>query len=133
MQDLQGLYKSGQPHFADPAIMSAARFQPPPETNYMHPMDMTYGPPPGLSFPPALQNLNIATPPVGMNDGHGHPHGELQFSFSEGRDACVPSCRAFSAEDPFLALRMHSASHPLCSIHGLISPLDPEVFLYGRT
>lgn len=96
----------------------------------MHPVDMTYGPPPGLNFPPGLQNHNIAS---AMNDGHGNAHGESLSLSSEGRDARVPSCRAFSAEDLFPALKMHSASHPLCSVHGLISPLDPKVFLYGRT
>ncbi|KAJ3762591.1 hypothetical protein EV360DRAFT_35376 [Lentinula raphanica] len=65
----QDLYKGGQPPFHDPAIMSAARFAPALEMNYMHSVDMSYGPPPGLSFPPGLHNLNA---PVTMNDGNGN-------------------------------------------------------------
>ncbi|KAF5379897.1 hypothetical protein D9757_007216 [Collybiopsis confluens] len=64
--DSQGLYKtSHHQHFQDPAIMSASRFTVP-EANYMHAVDMSYGPPPGLSFPPGLQNnINIASTPLG--------------------------------------------------------------------
>ncbi|KAJ3868645.1 hypothetical protein EV359DRAFT_31818 [Lentinula novae-zelandiae] len=97
--DSQGLYKGAQPQFHDPAIMSAARFAPAPESHYMHPVDMTYGPPPGLSFPPGLQNTNT---PVSMNDGNGNAHGESYSFSSEGRAACVPSCRAFT-EGPSLS------------------------------
>jgi CCR4-NOT transcription complex subunit 4 len=93
--DSQGLYKTGQ-QFQDPAIMSVARFASASESNYLHhSVDMGYGPPPGLSFPPGLQNLSA---PVGMNDGN-NSHGESHSFSSEGRVACVPSCRAFSAED----------------------------------
>lgn len=100
--------------------MSAARFAPASESHYMHPVDMTYGPPPGLSFPPGLQNLNT---PVSMNDGNGNAHGESYSFSSEGRAACVPSCRAFSAEDLLSTLKFAFGLPSSRSMHGLISPV----------
>ncbi|KAJ3877145.1 hypothetical protein F5051DRAFT_409449 [Lentinula edodes] len=86
--DSQGLYKGAQPQFHDPAIMSAARFAPAPESHYMHPVDMTYGPPPGLSFPPGLQNLHT---PVSMNDGNGNAHELRAEPVAEGPSLSSPS------------------------------------------
>ncbi|KAJ4488561.1 hypothetical protein J3R30DRAFT_3696445 [Lentinula aciculospora] len=85
--DSQGQYKSSLPQFHDPAIMSAARFTPALETNFMHPVDMMYGPPPGLTFPPGLPNHT----PVSMNDGNENTHELRAEPVSEGPSLSSPS------------------------------------------
>ncbi|KAF5372996.1 hypothetical protein D9758_001595 [Tetrapyrgos nigripes] len=71
MPTMYRMSSSGQA-FADPAIMSA-RFASSPEGNYI-PVDhsaMSYGPPPGLAFPPGIpQRANIPA----VNDGAGSNH-----------------------------------------------------------
>ncbi len=77
---------NGQPPFSDPAIMSA-RFAGP-DNGYMQ-MDhgpITFGPPPGLTFP---QNAGMTS------DGGGPVNGE-SLPYSWGREDRVPSSRAFS-------------------------------------
>ena len=66
---------SGQQGFVDPAIMSA-RFSSGQEASYL-PMDQSYGPPPGLSFPDGMQhNVGMTGNLLGVNDGTGHAHGK---------------------------------------------------------
>ncbi|XP_006458231.1 hypothetical protein AGABI2DRAFT_64845 [Agaricus bisporus var. bisporus H97] len=82
-QDPPGLHKVQQP-FHDPAIMSAS-FAP------QTPMSTTYGPPPGLAFPPGLNSDNGPTAnshvsPIPPLD-EGSTHGEFNFPLLQGREA----------------------------------------------
>ncbi|KAJ3741715.1 hypothetical protein DFH05DRAFT_1402615 [Lentinula detonsa] len=121
-QDSQELYKGSQPPFHDPAIMSAARFAPAPETSYMRPVGMTYGPPPGLSFPPGLQQLNAS---VSMSDGNGNPNGESQF-----RTEPVAAGPSLSSPSDFPALPSSIISDPTSqttSPPSTTTPSEPDL------
>jgi CCR4-NOT transcription complex subunit 4 len=86
--DPPGLHKVQQP-FHDPAIMSAS-FAP-----SQAPMNITYGPPPGLTFPPGVNSddgptVNSHVSPIPPLD-EGSTHGESNISFLQGREVNVPN------------------------------------------
>ncbi|KAG5646702.1 hypothetical protein DXG03_002692 [Asterophora parasitica] len=62
--------KPSQAQFNDPAIM-AARFATPPDSVFNQ---MSYGPPPGLSFPQGGLNIGLEVVANGGMDGHGSAH-----------------------------------------------------------
>ncbi|KAL0574571.1 transcriptional repressor general negative regulator of transcription subunit 4 [Marasmius crinis-equi] len=67
---------SGQQGFVDPAIMSA-RFSTGQEPPYL-PLDQSYGPPPGLSFPEGMQHgVGMTGNLLSVSDGNGHNHESL--------------------------------------------------------
>ncbi|KAJ8093061.1 transcriptional repressor general negative regulator of transcription subunit 4 [Marasmius tenuissimus] len=95
---------SGQQGFVDPAIMSA-RFSSQ-DPSYL-PMDQSYGPPPGLSFPEGMQhNVGMTGNLLGVNDGTGHAHEPLLPSDTTDTPPLDPS------EFPALSSTLPAESAP---------------------
>lgn len=96
LQAQQGHFRQAQ-HFEDPAIMSASFATMPSE-----PAFQSYRPPPGLPVPqrlspsPAMFHTHQNGIINGRNDS---AHGEFFISYLKGREASVPSARAFSVRN----------------------------------
>jgi len=96
-------FAPSQQPFNDPAIMSASFASPVPGTVYASQVgqaQLSYGPPPGLSYPQDVSQ----SPAVSSTRGHetaknvvgnGSTHGESLPFTSEGREVST-ECRAFS-------------------------------------
>lgn len=73
--------------FQDPAIMSARLAT---NTQDGGSNQVSYGPPPGLSFPQPGMTVGLGVM-SGNLDGNGSAHGEYNFFLSKGREVSVPS------------------------------------------
>ena len=104
-------YNPSQP-FSDPAIMSASPLVPPqqsvhngnftnapaPAGTFVSPGPASFGPPPGLAYPPGIIPAPMLSgrqasngPPAGLEISHpaGSAHGEFLLSLYQGRQSQV--------------------------------------------
>ncbi|KAF5386828.1 hypothetical protein D9615_001626 [Tricholomella constricta] len=102
--------KASPAQFNDPAIMSARFASAMPEGVFNQ---MSYGPPPGLSYPQGGMNIGLGVMTNGEMDSNVSAHGESLLLHPEGREVSVPS--AVLSQCGKLIIGIDESSNPLHS------------------